>query len=146
MSGFFGVLRPDGALSGSALFPCEHGRAASLALNISALIPLSHGGRLVEGAEYRRSWLWDAVRRPLRLLRKYGPTLSTLLSGKSPQQRASIPRAFPQSKEPGQRSTLAGPVQGHSSRLYVRPLRNVVWLLLLGSGKLHGERHLAPVA
>lgn len=27
----------------------------------------------VEGAEYRRSWLWDAVRRPLRLLRKYGP-------------------------------------------------------------------------
>jgi hypothetical protein len=27
----------------------------------------------VEGAEDRRSWLWDAVRRPLRLLRKYGP-------------------------------------------------------------------------
>ncbi len=25
-----------------------------------------------EGAEERRSWLWDAVRRPLRLLRKYG--------------------------------------------------------------------------
>jgi len=27
----------------------------------------------VEGAEDRRSWIWDAVRRPLRLLRKYGP-------------------------------------------------------------------------
>ena len=27
----------------------------------------------VEGAENRRSWLWEAVRRPLRLLRKYGP-------------------------------------------------------------------------
>jgi len=27
----------------------------------------------VEGAEDRRSWFWDAVRRPLRLLRKYGP-------------------------------------------------------------------------
>jgi len=27
----------------------------------------------VEGAEDRRSWLWDALRRPLRLLRKYGP-------------------------------------------------------------------------
>lgn len=27
----------------------------------------------VEGAEERRSSLWDAVRRPLRLLRKYGP-------------------------------------------------------------------------
>jgi len=27
----------------------------------------------VEGAEDRRSWLWDAMRRPLRLLRKYGP-------------------------------------------------------------------------
>lgn len=25
-----------------------------------------------EGAEERRSWLWDAVRRPFRLLRKYG--------------------------------------------------------------------------
>lgn len=25
-----------------------------------------------EGAEERRSWLWDAVRRPLRLFRKYG--------------------------------------------------------------------------
>jgi len=27
----------------------------------------------VDGAEDRRSWLWDAVRRPWRLLRKYGP-------------------------------------------------------------------------
>jgi hypothetical protein len=27
----------------------------------------------VEGAEDRRSWFWDALRRPLRLLRKYGP-------------------------------------------------------------------------
>ena len=25
-----------------------------------------------EGAEERRSWLWDAVRRPFRLIRKYG--------------------------------------------------------------------------
>jgi hypothetical protein len=26
-----------------------------------------------EGSEERRSWLWDAVRRPFRLIRKYGP-------------------------------------------------------------------------
>jgi hypothetical protein len=26
----------------------------------------------VEGAEERRSWLWDAITRPYRLLRKYG--------------------------------------------------------------------------
>jgi putative nucleotidyltransferase-like protein len=26
-----------------------------------------------EGAEERRSWLWDAVRRPFRLLKRYGP-------------------------------------------------------------------------
>jgi hypothetical protein len=26
-----------------------------------------------EGAEERRSWIWDAVRRPFRLMRKYGP-------------------------------------------------------------------------
>ena len=25
-----------------------------------------------EGSERRRSWLWDAVRRPFRLIRKYG--------------------------------------------------------------------------
>ncbi|MGB2635255.1 MAG: hypothetical protein WAM58_15105 [Candidatus Acidiferrum sp.] len=25
-----------------------------------------------KGAEERRSWFWDAVRRPFRLLRKYG--------------------------------------------------------------------------
>jgi len=26
----------------------------------------------MKGAEERRSWLWDAVRRPFRLFRKYG--------------------------------------------------------------------------
>jgi hypothetical protein len=26
----------------------------------------------VEGAEEKRSWIWDAVRRPFRLLKKYG--------------------------------------------------------------------------
>ena len=26
----------------------------------------------VEGQEHKRSWIWDAVRRPFRLFRKYG--------------------------------------------------------------------------
>jgi len=126
MSGFFGVLRPDGALSGSALFSCEHGRRRPRWRSISLRLSLSPTEEdWVEGAEYRRSWLWDAVRRPLRLLRKYGP------DGEHPYCRAKVRSSehLSASVSPKQRTRPAihasRAVQGHSSRLYVRPLRNV---------------------
>jgi len=90
----------DGALSGSALFPCEHGRRRPRWRSYLLRLSLSPTEEIGEGAEYRRSWLWDAVRRPLRCYASTARRLSTPMSGKSPQQRASIRERFPKAKNP----------------------------------------------